>query len=47
MLESAINVWSDSCVTCIVDKEVAGENAALAPVEVKTEQPVGTLEPTV
>ena len=23
MLESAINVWSDACVTCIVDREVA------------------------
>ena len=23
MLESAINVWSDACVTCIVDKETA------------------------
>lgn len=25
MLESAINVWSDSCVTAIVDEEVRGE----------------------
>lgn len=27
MLESAINVWSDSCVTAVVDKEVAKEVA--------------------
>lgn len=30
MLESAINVWSDSCVTAVVDKEVAEATAALA-----------------
>lgn len=28
MLESAINVWSDSCVTAIVDKEIAEEAPA-------------------
>ena len=27
MLESAINVWSDACVTCIVDKETSGKTA--------------------
>ncbi len=27
MLESAINVWSDACVTCIVDKEVAASES--------------------
>lgn len=27
MLESAINVWSDSCVAAVVDKEVADEEA--------------------
>jgi Na+/H+-dicarboxylate symporter len=27
MLESAINVWSDSCVTAIVNKEICGEDA--------------------
>lgn len=30
MLESAINVWSDSCVTAVVDKEVKQESEALA-----------------
>ena len=29
MLESAINVWSDSCVTAIVDKEVEREGLLL------------------
>ncbi|CAM3545589.1 dicarboxylate/amino acid:cation symporter [Parendozoicomonas haliclonae] len=28
MLESAINVWSDACVTCIVDRESAEEERA-------------------
>jgi Na+/H+-dicarboxylate symporter len=28
MVESAINVWSDSCVAAVVDKEVAQEEAA-------------------
>ena len=27
MLESAINVWSDSCVTAVVHKEVSLEGA--------------------
>jgi len=27
MLESAINVWSDSCVAAVVDKEVAADEA--------------------
>ncbi|HEV8051522.1 MAG TPA: hypothetical protein VGP47_03440, partial [Parachlamydiaceae bacterium] len=27
MLESAINVWSDSCVAAVVDKEVAQDEA--------------------
>lgn len=31
MLESAINVWSDSCVAAVVDKEVAQEVALGAP----------------
>ncbi len=30
MLESAINVWSDSCVAAMVDKEVGQEEALLA-----------------
>lgn len=33
MLETAINVWSDSCVAALVDREVAGEQAAVTPVE--------------
>jgi Na+/H+-dicarboxylate symporter len=32
MLESAINVWSDSCVTAIVDRDVASEVAQGLPV---------------
>lgn len=31
MLESAINVWSDSCVTAVVDREL--EECAVAPTE--------------
>jgi Na+/H+-dicarboxylate symporter len=31
MLESAINVWSDSCVAAVVDKKVAQEVSAGAP----------------
>ncbi len=30
MLESAINVWSDSCVTAVVDKEVTAEQKKFA-----------------
>lgn len=30
MLESAINVWSDSCVTAIVNKEIADEGVVLS-----------------
>jgi Na+/H+-dicarboxylate symporter len=29
MLETAINVWSDSCVLAVVDKEVQQEAGAL------------------
>lgn len=32
MLESAINVWSDSCVTTIVQKEINEEESATVPV---------------
>jgi Na+/H+-dicarboxylate symporter len=35
MLESAINVWSDSCVTAVVDSEIAIEEAAPLPVYVR------------
>ena len=31
MLESAINVWSDSCVAAVVDKKVAEQAAAGIP----------------
>ena len=31
MLESAINVWSDSCVTAIVQKEISQENPEYLP----------------
>lgn len=30
MLESAINVWSDACVTAVVNKEIADEGVALS-----------------
>lgn len=39
MLESSINVWSDSCVAAIVDKEVASDTAQGIPVSVPDEIP--------
>lgn len=36
MLESAINVWSDSCVTAIVDKEVSEEEPVAATTALET-----------
>lgn len=42
MVESAINVWSDACVTAVVNKEVADEVAQGAIIPEPKEMPVST-----
>lgn len=37
MLESAINVWSDSCVTAVVDQEVKAESEGIAKTDASLE----------
>lgn len=44
MIESAINVWSDSCVTVIVDKQVLAAEAHQNPTIPLTDTPVDMVE---